>query len=137
MNNPDGIRWSTSLGYLSSARHRLNLTIRPDTSVHRILIENGRANGVVAESGGEVFELAAEEVILCAGAYASPQLLMLSGIGPASHLHEHGIETVVDLPGVGENLRDHPQTQLTWRTKPGLRPGPAFTTYPGSVAVHG
>ncbi len=124
MNNPEGIRWSTSLGYLDPARHRLNLTIRPNTSVKRIMIEDGRATGVIAESGGETFQLAAEEVFLCAGAYASPQLLMLSGIGPADHLNEHGISVVKDLPGVGGNLRDHPQVQLTWSTKPGHQQDP-------------
>ncbi len=118
MNNRDGIRWSTAITYLGAARHRLNLTIRPDTVVHRVVVEDGRATGVVAESGGGVFELAADEVFLCAGAYASPQLLMLSGIGPAAHLEEHGIPLVKELAGVGENLRDHPQVQLTWRTKP-------------------
>lgn len=124
MNNPDGIRWSTSLGYLQSARHRLNLTIRPDTSVKRIIVEDGRATGVVAESGGETFNLEAEEVFLCAGAYASPQMLMLSGIGPADQLKSHDIPVVADLPGVGENLRDHPQVQLTWKTNPGFTQDP-------------
>lgn len=124
MNNPDGVRWSTSLGYLDPARHRLNLTIRPGTSVRRILIEDGRATGVIAESGGETFHLAAQEVFVCAGAYASPQLLMLSGIGPAGQLRSHGIPVVADLPGVGENLRDHPQVQLTWRTKPDFEQDP-------------
>ncbi len=124
MNNRDGIRWSTALTYLGPARHRLNLTIRPDTSVERILIEDGEATGVIAKSGGETFELAASEVFLCAGAYASPQMLMLSGIGPADHLEEHGITVVKDLPGVGENLRDHPQVQLTWKTKPGYTQDP-------------
>ncbi len=124
MNNRDGIRWSTSLTYLGPARHRINLTIRPNTAVQRIVIEDGRATGVIAESGGETFELVADEVFLCAGSYTSPQMLMLSGIGPAAHLAEHGIPVVKDLPGVGENLRDHPQVQLTWRTKPGFEQDP-------------
>ena len=124
MNNPDGVRWSTSLGYLDPARHRLNLTIRPNTSVRRILIENGKATGVIADSGNETFTLKAEEVFVCAGAYASPQLLMLSGIGPEDHLNSHGIPVVANLPGVGENLRDHPQVQLTWRTRPGFTQDP-------------
>lgn len=124
MNNRDGIRWSTSLTYLDPVRHRLNLTIRPNTSVQRIVIEDEKARGVIAESGGEMFELAADEVFLCAGAYASPQLLMLSGIGPTAHLEEHGVQVVKDLPGVGENLRDHPQVQLTWRTRAGFEQDP-------------
>jgi choline dehydrogenase len=124
MNNPDGVRWSTALGYLDPARNRLNLTIRPDTSVRRIVIEDGRSTGVVADSGGETFTLSAEEVFVCTGAYASPQLLMLSGIGPADHLKSHGISVVADLPGVGENLRDHPQVQLTWNTRLGFSQDP-------------
>ncbi|MDA0677579.1 MAG: mycofactocin system GMC family oxidoreductase MftG [Chloroflexi bacterium] len=118
MNNRDGIRWSTALSYLDPARHRMNLTIRPNTHVRRVIVEKGKVTGVVAESGGAVFELSAKDVFMCAGAYASPQLLMLSGIGPAGHLREHGVPVVSDLPGVGENLRDHPQVQLTWRTRP-------------------
>lgn len=124
MNNRDGIRWSTALGYLDPARHRMNLTIRPNTHVRRVVVENGKVTGVIAESGGDVFSLAAKEVFLCAGAYASPQLLMLSGIGPAAHLKEHGVPVVADLPGVGENLRDHPQVQITWRTRPDFNQSP-------------
>ena len=121
MNNRDGIRWSTALTYLDPVRHRLNLTIRPNTSVRKIVIEGGVATGVVAESGGEAFSLRSDEVFVCAGAYASPQILMLSGVGPAAHLKEQGIPVVKDLPGVGENLRDHPQVQLTWKVKEGFR----------------
>jgi len=124
MNNRDGIRWSTALSYLDPARHRLNLTIRPNTHVRRIAIAKDKVTGVIAESGGAEFELAAKEVFVCAGSYASPQLLMLSGIGPAAHLGEHGIPVVADLPGVGENLRDHPQVQLTWSTRPEFSQSP-------------
>jgi choline dehydrogenase len=115
-NNPEGIRWSTALGYLNPARHRLNLTIRPNVHTRRVLIEGGRAVGVEVESGGEVFTLNGDEIILSAGAINSPQLLMLSGIGPADHLRDMGVAVVKDLPGVGKNLRDHPQVQLTWKT---------------------
>jgi choline dehydrogenase len=117
-NNIDGVRISTALGYLPEARHRLNLTIRPETLVHRIIIENGRAVGVVAESGGEMFEVRAGQVIVSAGAVVSPQLLMLSGVGPADHLSEHGIGVVADVPGVGQNLQDHPMVYLHWNTVP-------------------
>ncbi|NQW16269.1 MAG: mycofactocin system GMC family oxidoreductase MftG [Chloroflexi bacterium] len=119
-NNPDGIRWSTALGYLNPARHRLNLTIRAKVHTRRVLIEAGRAVGVEVESGGEVFVINGDEVILAAGAINSPQLLMLSGIGPADHLRDKGIDVVKDLPGVGKNLRDHPQVQLTWKTIDGF-----------------
>ncbi len=119
-NNADGIRWSTSLTYLEPARHRLNLTIRSETKVRSVIFDNQRATGVLAESGGDLFELTAGEVILCGGAYASPQLLMLSGVGPDDELNKHGISVLSDLPGVGENLRDHPQIQLTFSTKAGF-----------------
>ena len=82
-NNPKGVRWSTAIAYLDEARHRLNLTVRPDCLVHKVLLHGGRARGVLAESGGQAFELAADEVILAAGAIGSPHLLMRSGIGPA------------------------------------------------------
>ena len=60
----------------------------------------------------------AEEVILSAGAISSPQILMLSGVGPSDHLSEHGIETLIDAPGVGQNLADHPLISILWATKP-------------------
>lgn len=118
LNNPNGIRWSTNLGYLSLSRHRLNLTIRPNCLVHRIEFEGDRAEAVVVESGGETFKVEGEEIILSAGAVASPQILMLSGVGPADHLAELGIPVVKDLPGVGQNLRDHPLLYITWKTRP-------------------
>jgi choline dehydrogenase len=103
---------------LTGARHRLNLTIKAGCQVHRIIMENGRAVGVIAESGGELFEVRAGEVILSAGAVVSPQLLMLSGVGPADHLSEHGLKVVADVPGVGQNLQDHPLIYLLWDTVP-------------------
>ena len=119
-NNPDGIRWSTNLGYLSLSRHRLNLTLRPDCLVHRVLFDGDRAVGVEVESGGEKFTVRGDEIILSAGAVASPQLLMLSGVGPADHLQDLGIPVVKDSPGVGQNLRDHPVIPITWKTKEGF-----------------
>ncbi len=122
LNNPNGIRWSTAIGYLGMSRHRLNLTIRSGVSVKRILFDNEdevpRAIGVEAVSEGETFIIEADEVLLSAGAVSSPQLLMLSGVGPATHLSEHGIDCIVDLPGVGQNLSDHPMLYVTWKTKP-------------------
>ncbi len=117
-NSVDGVRISTSLGYLTDIRHRLNLTISAGCRVHQVVIENDRAVGVIADSGGEIFELRADEVIVSAGAVVSPQLLMLSGIGPAAHLRDHGIKVIVDLPGVGQNLQDHPMAPMVWNTKP-------------------
>ena len=117
VNNPNGIRWSTALGYLDMARHRLNLTIKANCTVHRILFDGKRAIGVEVESGGETFTAEAEEIILSSGAIGSPQILMLSGVGPAGKLQALGIPVVHDLPGVGQNMRDHPMVYVTFRTK--------------------
>ncbi len=113
-NNHNGIRFSTALGYLSQARHRLNLTIRPNCMVHRLRFDGKRATGVVVESGGDTFTVEADQIILSAGAIGSPHLLMLSGVGPAAHLQSLGIPLVQDLAGVGQNLRDHPKVYVTW-----------------------
>ena len=108
MNNPEGVRMSTALTYLRAVRHRLNLTVRANVVVRRILFEGKKAVGVEVASGGEVYRLEAGQVVLSAGAMASPQLLMLSGVGPGEHLQQLGIPVVHELPGVGQNLRDHP-----------------------------
>ena len=118
VNNPNGIRWSTALGYLNMARHRLNLTLRPNCTVHRIIFEGKKAVGVEVESGGERFIAEGDEIILSSGAIGSPHILLLSGVGPAGQLSSLGIPVVHDLPGVGQNMRDHPTVPLTWRTKP-------------------
>lgn len=117
INNLKRVRWSTAIGYLGKARHRLNLTIRPNCLVHRILFEGSRATGVLVESGNSIFSVYGNEIILSAGAIESPHILMLSGVGPAKNLISHSIPVVQDLPGVGQNLRDHPQVNLTWKTK--------------------
>jgi choline dehydrogenase len=112
-----GMRASTAAAYLQPAMERENLTVMPYMRVERVLIEDGRAVGVQASQLGQEQELRAErEVILCGGAYNSPQLLMLSGIGPAEHLIMREIEPLLDRAGVGENLSDHPATQLVWST---------------------
>ena len=120
LNNPDGIRMSTALGYLNQARHRLNLTIRPNCTVQRVVFDGNRATGAVVESDGESFTVEGDEIILSAGAVGSPHQLMLSGVGPADDLRSRDIPVVADLPGVGQNLRDHPVVFLTWRTKEGF-----------------
>ena len=114
LNNPGGFRWSTNLGYLAPARHRLNLTIRTNARARRILFNGNRATGVEVESRGERFTVSAAEVILSAGPVQSPQLLMLSGIGPSDQLDRCGISTMAHLPGVGQNLRDHPAVHVRW-----------------------
>ncbi|WP_432498790.1 GMC family oxidoreductase [Kineococcus gypseus] len=113
-----GRRWSTADAYLTPARRRPNLVVRTGALVTRVLLERGRATGVAYLSGGAQHAVRAErEVVLCGGAVNSPQLLMLSGIGPADHLREVGITPVVDLPGVGANLHNHPSTPVVWRTR--------------------
>ncbi len=104
----NGERWSTVNAYLKPALGRSNLTVLPNTQVSRVQIENGRATGVAYMKDGKVeTERANREVLVCGGAINSPQILMLSGIGPADHLKSMGIEVLLDLPGVGENLQDH------------------------------
>jgi len=105
----NGRRSSTSRGYLDPASRRPNLTIETRALATRVLIEKDRAVGVEYLRHGQLCRRhARSEVILCGGAYNSPQLLMLSGIGPADHLRSVGIDVVHDLPGVGENLSEHP-----------------------------
>jgi choline dehydrogenase len=113
------VRFSTALGYLDQCRHRLNLTLRPNCMVQRLLFDGKRAVGVVVDSGGERFTIAGEHIILSAGAIGSPHLLMLSGLGPAAQLSRLGIPVLQDMPGVGQNLRDHPKVYVTWAIKAG------------------
>jgi choline dehydrogenase len=112
-----GMRASAAVAYLHPAMDRENLTVMPYMHVNRVLFEGKRAVGVEASRLGEVQELRAErEVILCGGAYNSPQLLMLSGVGPAEHLTMREIEVLLDQPAVGENLGDHPATYTVFTT---------------------
>ena len=103
-----GKRCSTSVAFLRPVRHRRNLTIMTDCLVRRVVVEGSRATGVEVAQGGETRTIRAErEVILCAGTVNTPQLLMLSGIGPPDALGPHGIPVIHELPGVGRNLQDH------------------------------
>jgi predicted dehydrogenase (TIGR03970 family) len=119
-NNIDGVRMSTAMTHLNPVRHHLNLTVKGGVFVRRILIESGKAVGVEAESGGKVFRVEADRVVLSAGAIRSPHLLMLSGIGPEDHLREFGIPVVCHLPGVGQNLWNHLSAQVTFKVKDGI-----------------
>ncbi len=102
-----GRRWSAANAYLKPALSRPNIEL-VRCFARRIVIENGRATGVEIERGGRVETVTAKrEVIVAASSINSPKLLMLSGIGPAAHLAEHGIDVVADRPGVGQNLQDH------------------------------
>jgi choline dehydrogenase len=112
-----GMRASAAVSYLHPVSERPNLTVMPYMHVSRVLFEGKRAVGVEASQLGQPQELRAErEVILCGGAYNSPQLLMLSGVGPAEHLTMREIEVLLDQPAVGENLGDHPAAYNVWTT---------------------
>jgi choline dehydrogenase len=111
-----GERWSNARAYLRDAEGRPNLTVLTGVHATRVLLDGKRAVGVrYFESGRYVDVPAAKEVILCAGAIGSPQLLLLSGIGPADELRRHGITPVHELPGVGRNLQDHLDVIITVR----------------------
>ena len=108
MTVKDGVRWSAANAYLRPAMKRPNLAVETHALATKILFEGRRAVGVAYEKGGRAETArAAREVILCGGAINSPQLLKLSGVGPAAELRGLGIQIVHDLPGVGENLQDH------------------------------
>jgi choline dehydrogenase len=114
-----GERNSAFEAYLRPVRSRRNLTVETGAFALRLSMEGRRATGVEYERGGATQKaLATREVILAAGAISSPQILMLSGIGPAKHLQQHGIAVVTDVPGVGENLHDHVSASCTYRTAP-------------------
>ncbi|XP_050723768.1 glucose dehydrogenase [FAD, quinone]-like [Eriocheir sinensis] len=126
-----GMRSSTAGAYLKPALAWSNLHILHSAPVAKILFEGNRAIGVLFEYEGQTFHVTAErEVVLSAGAVASPKLLLLSGVGPKEHLKQHQVELVADLPGVGQNLQDHVGVYgLVW-TLPGSPPplGPLFNT---------
>jgi len=109
-------RWSTAAAYLTDAKKRPNLTIQTNAHATRIVFKGGRAHGVeFSVNGRPQTAYAGREVIVSGGAYGSPQLLQLSGIGPAQHLQDMGIEVVRSMPGVGSNLQDHFNTYCTYR----------------------
>ena len=114
----NGERWSAARAYLfPHMKTRGNLTVETGAQVRRIVFDGKRAVGVEVTRGGNVETVwAKKEVILSAGAFQSPQLLMLSGVGPKDELERHGIQVVADLPGVGENLQDHPDFVVSYKT---------------------
>ncbi|MEM7227084.1 MAG: choline dehydrogenase [Pseudomonadota bacterium] len=115
MNIWQGRRQSASATYLRPALERPNLTVMVETLVAKVIIDAGRARGVALLDGREI--RAEREVILSGGAINSPQLLMLSGIGPADHLRQLDIPLIQDLPGVGQNLQDHLNTSVKYACK--------------------
>ena len=116
-NNLDGVRMSAAITHLNPMRHCLNLTVRGGVFVRKVLFEGSKAIGVEAESGGEVFTLEGDRVVLSAGAIRSPQMLMLSGIGPKDELEQFGIPLVQELPGVGQSLWNHLSAHATFKVK--------------------
>ena len=115
VTNRNGHRFSTYDAYLRSAMLRGNLEVRTASHAIRVLLEDGRAVGVTVHRDGREETLrAARGIILAAGAYGTPQLLQLSGIGPAEHLRQHGIPVQRDVPGVGSNLQEHPLLPVTF-----------------------
>lgn len=113
-----GRRWSAAVGYLKEARKRSNLVVRTHALVHRVVLQGSRCTGVeYMWKGQRRIANARAEVVLCAGAIQSPQLLELSGIGQRAHLESLGIQVRHDLPAVGENMSDHLQVRCTYKTR--------------------
>ena len=117
MNKIGRLRISTAIGYLSAARARPNLRIRPNTLTGRVVFEGTRAVGVEVETDGNIEVLRARTIILSAGALQSPAILMRSGIGPRDELERHDIELLRDIQGVGTRLSDHPALAVVCRAK--------------------
>lgn len=120
-NNVDGVRVSSAFSHLHGARRLPSLRVLGEHRAEQILFDHDRAVGVVARtpSGDEVLVRAGQEVVLAAGAVATPWLLLRSGVGPAAQLRRHAVPVVLDLPGVGASLREHPQVVVRWRARPG------------------
>ena len=116
-NSVDGVRVNTGVSYLLDALDRPNLTVEGGSSVRRVLVERGRATGVVVERDGRRTTLECGEVVLCAGAFGSAHLLHLSGIGPCDELRLVGLPLVVNSPAVGARFGDHPQLVLEWQPR--------------------
>ena len=117
MNKLGRLRVSTAIGYLAAARARPNLTIRANTHTRRLIIEHGRVVAAEVERDGEVSEVRGRLFVLCAGSLQSPPILVRSGLGPRAELERLGIDVVRDVPGVGENLCDHPALAVLCRVK--------------------
>lgn len=114
----NGRRWTTADGFVKPLIGKPNFTLKTDAMATRVLIENGRAAGVeFLENGSPTTIRARREVILCGGSINTPQLLMLSGVGPADHLGKFGIDVVADLGGVGQNMQDHLICFSSWECR--------------------
>ena len=132
----NGLRSSSATAYLRPARGRPNLTVLCEARALRIVIRNGRATGVEYLHRGErKIAIAEAEVLLSAGAIQSPQLLQLSGVGPASLLRQHGIEVLTDAPGVGENLQDHLQIRLGYECAKPITTNDQLNSWVGQASI--
>jgi choline dehydrogenase len=124
LNVVDGVRQSAADAYLRPLCARPNLTVLTGALVHRLLITKGRCTGVEYSAAGRLHQAAAaSDVVLSAGAISSAHLLLLSGIGPAAELRAHGIDVLADLPGVGQNLHDHPLSSVIYSAGAPMVPG--------------
>lgn len=121
VNIVDGVRWNTALAYLAPVRGRPNLQILPDTLVDRVLLRQGRAVGAQVIYQGQLLTLQAERVVVCGGTYGSPAILQRSGIGNPVRLEQMGIKVELALPGVGQNLQDHPEVDMVFAGSEALR----------------
>ena len=119
-NSPDGVRWNTAFAYLDPVRERPELTVRGDTVVDRVIVESGRVVGVAALGPEGVVAFRGGLVVVSAGTYGTPAVLLRSGIGPAEGLRERGVAVIADLP-VGRNLHDHPSFELSFAPSDELR----------------
>jgi choline dehydrogenase len=124
----NGLRCSTAVGYLKPARRRGNLKVISNGLATRVLFEGRRAVGVEYLQGGEKRTARGGDVILAGGAFNSPQLLQLSGLGPADLLRQHGIDVVADMPGVGAGLQDHFHARLVFRATQPVSANDFFTS---------
>ena len=115
LNNIDGVRINSAIAYLDPARARANLHVMADTMVEKVIVEQGRATGILARRAGETVTIHGGEIVLSAGAVKSPHLLLLSGIGPAGDLSAAGVPVLHDLPGVGRGFTDHCTVHLPMR----------------------
>jgi len=113
-NIVDGVRWNTAFAYLDSVRERSNLTIVGDSACDRLEIKSGRVNEVLVAGRDGAARVDASRVIIAAGTYGSPAILLRSGIGDSSELRAAGITPMHELPGVGRNLHDHPRVSISY-----------------------
>ncbi len=129
-------RWSAATAFLKPARDRRNLVVQPNAHATLIVIENNRATGVDYVVDGKTFTAhARREIIVSGGVFGSPQLLMLSGIGPAEHLREHGIDIIRDMPAVGAHMQDHFYVRLAFRCTQPITMNELANSFPRRAAA--